>query len=309
MAMVDILCCDKCLKPVYNQRKDESYMCYHCREKVWKPVLRKRSPIYVYREKPKRSFTADANQTHDQIKSMLDIIYTRKDKKGKPLRNAKMYAALCATLSLTGARISEIVGRKNKETKEYEVKPLQKSDIEYIEYDEHNFVRFNLPILKKRSKLKRNYKGNLVIDTPVRSPSISLDYDKDIFKYIFAYIKDKPNDFILFPIQSKTAWKFIKKHTDMWCHFFRSNQATNLGKVFSFDSIKLREYFKWSDSRMADAYVKYSDDVLMSSMLKPKITSINSYQDSEINPTSEKGLNRSSDTDNVEDKNREVETK
>jgi integrase/recombinase XerD len=131
-----------------------------------------------------------------------------------------------------------------------ELNQIKKSDITF----DDKYMRITCKVLKKRKGIES------------RVALIRLD-EEWLVNPIKELILDKQDDEILLPFHRATIWKklvssLILKGDKVNPHGLRKIRATHLATRFGFDGQKLKHFFNWSRSDMADNYVKLNVDDL-----------------------------------------------
>ena len=207
---------------IWYSNRQEKWICYTCKNKFEKPLTR---PIYRV-GKIKRKTKSMSMITRQQLLYLIENISDG--------NNILRDRALVSFIYLTGARISEIVGRFRK----YQLEEIKSSGF-------NNLLVQNLPVLKSREPRFRN----VPIDMTNEAPFI---------KYIKEYFDTIGDGEIAFPISRFRAYKIIKKNTGLFCHYFRHLRITHLVTQNNFSSSDLVQFTGWADSRPSNFYAHLS---------------------------------------------------
>lgn len=212
--------------------KDNPYICYKCRKEFSKPSER------ILRG----SFGPPKRKPTDMT------LFSRKRLLFKLEGMAKRDKALISILYLTGARVSEVVGKNGLKLKNFESfnEPVRKM----VNGKTYHFVYVqNINTLKKRKQGPTNYR-----DIP-----LCLERDRDFLEIFDVYLDkiieihgwnpEQP----LFNISRQRAHKLIKK-IGIYPHFLRTLRSTHLVQG-GMDAYELKRWHNWSDLKPSEFYV------------------------------------------------------
>jgi len=150
--------------------------------------------------------------------------------------------ALVAIMYLTGARVSEIVRKTQKDgTKLPSIKLKNIKGL--IVYDKE-IVKFSIKNEKNKSRLRK--------DIPIVT---SDPRNKVLLELIADYCKGFSEEDELFPISRDRAYKLIIKYVECNPHFLRHLRLTHLVQEYNFTDSHLVLQSGWTDSRPAKHYV------------------------------------------------------
>lgn len=271
--------CPNCDKGVYYERIDKEndkgrgfgrvYRCYNCNEWI-EYVTRERDAKYWKKPRNKKRKISDKElmnkgQLLAQIKQIKFNNYWTKLAIPSDIRDK----FLISLLYLTAARIEEVVGLVNQQTREMILPGLRVGDIIEQKYDGIPILLIkDIPILKRKEKGKRLIK--------YRTAAIKVDDDKEFVEHIKAYMKyvEKlhPNQ-PLIQITYQTGWNISKKiklpdGNNAFNHYWRHLRLSHLASDYDYNDGQLREYVGWADSKMAAKYVHLSWQHLMDKMIQ-----------------------------------------
>lgn len=228
----------------------------------------------------RRKLPNDMVIDHDAIIDFLNIKFPdgieNYQMNSRTLKKTYRQIALAALLYISGKRISEIVGKREKG--KYIIKPLMRNQISIDTEDdgEKAIIISNVSILKTRAKLI-NTGHELIKDYPKQTIKLPYSYDGKLFEFLWKYIKDmdriRSTNYILFPITRVSAWRYIQEIFDkkIYTHWLRHSRFTSITKDMGFNELQLRQFAGWTTTRMATSYVHLDEDILYRSM-KQRVT-------------------------------------
>lgn len=143
--------------------------------------------------------------------------------------------AYISFLYLTGCRVSEIVG-----IKERGIPPICASQLEV-----HGdiLVVNNVHILKRREVMVKN------IPIPMKK-------ERELVLAFLQYASQRPIDEPLFPFGRRRALEIVKQElgSEYFNHYLRHCRVTRLTTDYGFNSNELVAFIGWKDSRQASIY-------------------------------------------------------
>jgi len=254
--------CTRVMYPKLNYHRDK-WNCYRCNKAFEVPLIKELNQSYTGRKKrviPEK-----------YIFNRKQIIQLLRDKTRNPYvpRRYLQYYALIAFLWLTGARVSEIVGVKDRVTRKYKVEPVRKHQIETtIMYDRKVWRVKNMPVLKHKLPKATNFEGEMVSNYKLRTVSVLYEDEREIISYIENWTKHlKSEDDIVFKMSSAWAWYICKDFNNSFCHFFRHCRLTDLATNYGFSDIQLQHFVGWKTSSMAAKYTHLDDTAIIKAMI------------------------------------------
>ena len=141
------------------------------------------------------------------------------------------HKALVCFLYLTGARVGEIV------------KQVKKFQLEFENIRGKPFLMVNNVLTLKRKRLV------------YRRIPIPLTKRERLFLQPFLdYVDPLPKDAVLFNMDRKMAWSIIRNKTYLFPHYLRHIRLTHLKLHHNFDSLDLKKFTGWKDTRPAEVY-------------------------------------------------------
>lgn len=149
----------------------------------------------------------------------------------------KIEQQIAAIAYATGSRASEL-------------NQITKGDISF----DDKYMKINCKVLKKRKGIES------------RIALVRLD-EEWLINPIKELLINKQDSDKLLPLHRATIWKklvssLILKGDKVNPHGLRKIRATHLVTRFGFDGQRLKHFFNWSRSDMADSYVKLNDEDL-----------------------------------------------
>lgn len=274
------ICCPQCgnyISTTLNYRKArKDFKCYNkqCYKVFNFPAQHKRSKTI----QTKRKAVNDVDIWKPKIlENKLQMHY---NKKYPTTKKTMMALAFVATLFVSGARISEIVGVRNPKycfrdrtkneigMKSYIVEPVKKEQINKKFHPRLNkeIIHFEqLPILKHRNNTKQSYSE--LIDFYKRREVMLLYADfKPFVDHITNYTNLLDDESVVFPFSKQRGYDIIHEITGKHPHFFRHMMATHLTKFYGFNDNKLKQFFGWTTSSQASRYSHLQSDDLLITM-------------------------------------------
>lgn len=172
--------------------------------------------------------------------------------------------ALCATLYITGARITELVGRRATGGKDGGVPPLRKKQIVpeqwIIDHKPVEVIVFRNLFIQKQQVNKKHYHD---IPVPI------LDHSRWAFQILDDWIDPLKSDDRLFRCNRQRAWGWVNNATGWFPHYFRNLRATHDMGYFGFNIRELMLKMGWSRADTALRYVKATPQDLVRRQLQP----------------------------------------
>jgi len=269
------IACDRYIHPRTHRLKDnitkkyvDKWKCYKCKW-VGFPKIDKKKHDYDFSPRPTPSDKDFVKCDRDFIIKKLDMFTS--DPYTLRIKDYKV-AAFISLLFLTAARISEIVGVKDK-TGGYLVPPITYSQIGIAEFKGNKvFYCKDMPVLKRRVKAT-------VIDRyKLRSVKIPEDHEKQLIAHVMKYYtlikpyNDDGTETILFDFSTVYGWEACKKVVGIYPHLIRHGRTTDLVQRYNFRDIQLMHFLGWANTAMAARYAHLTSDDLTTMM-------INNYQD------------------------------
>lgn len=259
--MGGVLRCPTCLnKKLYHSKAQQLYICQNCGNKTEQP----KDTGIIKKPSKKRNLRDDQFWSRQKVLRILSL--NLKDIIAPKIRYRD--CALVALLFLTGARISELVGTKNRDIKgAYKVEPLRRHQIEIGTQAGIKIIMIrDIPILKKKLKERQTLAGDYVSGYPLRTVKLPYDAEKDFIWYIEKYLDMIPNDpdYILFPIGKGRALQIMYRYFGRtFNHFWRHCRATDVSSYYGFSQIATKLFFKWSSTQQAERYTHITEDELL----------------------------------------------
>lgn len=229
-------CCPECNSFKIWKAKGKKYRCYDCKARFTKAPER----LPKTQITPKRDVFNEPMLNPQVLVNMLKKAQTQSN-------HGKRNTALIATLIMTGARVTELVGDKERA-----FEGLKKEQIELETIHGKVFVVFhNLLTLKKRGKYKYRER---------RSVPVLLEEYGCFYYFLWEYVKDLDGDAVLFNFSRFRAWQIVNEVTGMFNHYFRHLLSTRLTKKGLSGADKQR-IFGWADERPNAIYthLNYKD--------------------------------------------------
>lgn len=222
-------------------QKRERVICISCKKKFREPEYRYTALPYVKRRNPQHMEIVPQEVVLEKIQNIQNP------------RNR----ALAAILYLSGARVTEIVGRLEKGSViTYSVPPLKRKEIKLYELSGEKIVLLeNIRVIKGKQLRYRT------TPHPVTKEGKFLECAKEHLDSL------TPED-IVFKMKRGTAHYLIKKETGYFPHYLRHLRASHLVLNYGFGQHDLMEYFRWEGVNMPNKYVHLRPVDLINKMIK-----------------------------------------
>lgn len=255
--------CTKCMNKLTVKMKNGIFTCKKCGKHNPEPKI---SYTEHLGHKRKRKVQDGDLWSYHKIVKALDTLYHAKGK--LPTKRVLRNCALISILFLTGSRVSEILGVKNKKG-DYIVKPLIRKQFGIVEKRGTKLYYFNkIPVLKKKESQKESVdmQGKPIRSIKRRTVLMPYGPDASLLSYVEKYVTHcvKSEDEFLFNIHGNTARYILFRNLGQtFPHFLRHCRASDLGLRFGLSQIPLKNWFDWSKAETAERYTHVTEEDLL----------------------------------------------
>jgi len=161
------------------------------------------------------------------------------------------HKALILWLYLTGSRIEEVVGMKDRKDKEKKwlIEPVKRSQVTFIVDEDGRRVM----LIDGLIILKRKADG---MGRPTRTLNLPVNPESEFIQPLLAYLDTRDSNDYLWDYHPGYVWDLMKTYfgNNWFPHFFRHTRATRLATDYGFNSLELATFMGWKDPRMASRY-------------------------------------------------------
>lgn len=247
--------CPHCDKPIYftNKANEGLYKCYNC--KIW--VIPNNRP---YKEIKKGKSWGDVKRrrktfiSDEDLMGRQEFIDRLKAYKITNRLTEMRNKALIAFLYLTAARIEEVVGMIDQNTRERITEPITLAQLEYNLMNNEKYLVINrMRVLKRRPKIDDEGREKVVL----RKVPVLIKDEEYPVECIEKYIKSlvyRTLDTPLFNMTYQRAWQISCEFGGKFNHYWRHLRLSHLVDMYGFSDLELQQYVSWSSTTMASKY-------------------------------------------------------